>query len=80
MTYLDTSDAKTGDATLGADIMSQIDRVFASVGQGFNAYLETRARSAEIAHLNAMSDAELAQMGLKRDLIVLHVFRDRLGF
>lgn len=75
MAYFNT----TNGSGLGADIMAQVDRVFASIGQGFNAYLELRSRSAEIERLNCLSDAELARMGLKRNLIVHHVFRDKLG-
>jgi hypothetical protein len=41
-----------------------------------NAYLEARARSAQIEALEAKSDGELARMGLTRDRIVAHVFRD----
>lgn len=52
------------------------DAFFSRLGQGFNAYVETCARHAEIAALEAKSDAELAQMGLSRDRIVHYVFRD----
>ena len=40
---------------------------------------ERHARTAQIAALHAKTDAELAAMGLTRDKIVAHVFRDRLG-
>ena len=43
-----------------------------------NAYFERRCRTGEIARLEAMSDEELAKQGIRRDEIVLHVFRDRL--
>lgn len=52
------------------------DSFFARLGQGLNAYIETRSRRAEIVALEAKSDAELAQMGLSRDRIVHYVFRD----
>ncbi len=64
---------------IGPDLRAQIDRVFASIGQGFNAYLEARSRSGEIEFLCSLSDAELAERGISRDRIVHHVFRDRLG-
>jgi len=64
---------------LGTDIRAQLDRLFAGIGQGFNAYLETRSRAGEIDFLNTLSDAELAERGIARDRIVHHVFRDRLG-
>lgn len=64
---------------IGPDLRAQIDRLFASIGQGFNAYLEARSRSGEIAYLNSLSDAELAERGITRDRIAHYVFRDRLG-
>ncbi|WP_417628908.1 hypothetical protein [Pararhodobacter aggregans] len=58
---------------------AQIDRFFASLGQGFNAYLEARTRRDQIERLQMLSDAQLAEMGISRDRIVHHVFRDRLA-
>lgn len=55
---------------------SRIDAFFKRFGQGMNAYLESRARGAQIEALEAKSDDELARMGLTRDRIVAHVFRD----
>ncbi len=55
---------------------SRIDAFFSRFGQGMNAYLEARARSPQIEALEAKSDEELARMGLTRDRIVAHVFRD----
>ncbi|MFN3954865.1 MAG: hypothetical protein ACK4LQ_10455 [Pararhodobacter sp.] len=57
----------------------QADHLFARIGQGFNAYLERRARTDQIARLEALGDAELARRGIKREIIVYHVFRDKLG-
>ena len=37
-----------------------------------------QSRSEEIERLHALSDAELARRGIRRDRIVHHVFRDRL--
>lgn len=54
----------------------RIDAFFSRFGQGMNAYLEARSRSVQIEALEAKSDAELARMGLTRDRIVAHVFRD----
>lgn len=65
-------------ATLAETIRHQADALFARIGQGFNAYLETRARSAELDRFFNMSDEELAARGLTRDGIVQHVFRDKL--
>ncbi|PKP73549.1 MAG: hypothetical protein CVT84_12845 [Alphaproteobacteria bacterium HGW-Alphaproteobacteria-6] len=57
-------------------LADRVDSFFAGLGQGFNAYLERRSRSEEIRRLDAMSDAELAAMGISRDRIAHHVFRD----
>ena len=57
-------------------LRDRIDAFLASMGQGFNAYLERRSRKDEIARLEEMSDAELARLGIARDRIVHHVFRD----
>lgn len=56
----------------------RLDEFFASLGQGFNAYLERRCRTEEIERLNAKSDEELAKMGLNRRDIPRYVFRDML--
>ncbi len=55
-------------------IRAQIDRFFAAVGQGFNAYLEAHSRRDQIERLQRLSDAQLEAMGLTRDRIVHHVF------
>ncbi|GAB4258762.1 MAG: hypothetical protein Kow0013_00870 [Pararhodobacter sp.] len=58
-------------------LRTQIDAFFVALGQGFNAYVEARSRRDQIERLTAMSDAELAKLGIRRDQIVHHVFRDR---
>ena len=55
---------------------SRIDAFFSRIGQGVNAYIESRTHQAEIEALEAKSDEELARMGLTRDRIIAHVFRD----
>lgn len=64
--------------TITETIRHQADALFTRIGQGFNAYLEVRARSAELDRLFSMSDADLANLDLTRDTIVQHVFRDKL--
>lgn len=56
------------------------DRFFARFGKAMTHYIEARSRHTEIAALEAKSDAELAQMGITRDRIVNHVFRDVIGY
>ena len=63
-------------SALSPALRARIDAFFATLGQGVNAYVHTRSRVGEIERLNAMSDAELAEMGLRRDDIPRHVFRD----
>lgn len=70
----------TNTVQLSAPLRARVDAFFTALGQGLNAYIETRSRSAELQRLFDMSDAELARIGLTRDGIVAHVFRDRLGF
>ncbi|KFE36395.1 hypothetical protein [Thioclava atlantica] len=43
----------------------------------FTRFMERQSRQEEIARLEAKTDAQLAAMGLTRDGIVRHVFRDR---
>lgn len=49
---------------------------FASIGNAMIAASSNSARLHKVEMLNAKSDAELAKMGIKRDDIVHHVFRD----
>ena len=55
-------------------------RVLKALGRAFSLNASLEARQAEIRHLQAMSDAELAARGLTRDRIVHHVFRDLYDF
>ena len=57
-------------------IREKVDAFFATVGHGMNAYMERRSRMGQIQALEAKTDAELAKMGIKRERIVHHVFRD----
>ncbi|KGM48079.1 hypothetical protein [Pseudooceanicola atlanticus] len=59
-----------------AGFRGKFDGFLANLGRGFNAYMERRARTDQIAALNAKSDAELAKMGITRDGIPAYVFRD----
>lgn len=69
-----------------ADITSQFsfadsarsgyERLFASIVRGMTNYADTRSRRDKIEALEAKSDEELARMGIRRDEIAYHVFRD----
>jgi uncharacterized protein YjiS (DUF1127 family) len=76
MSVIDLDTKSLRDATL----RMRIDRLLSSLGQGFNAYIEREGRLHEIRRLNAMSDAELSRLGVTRDRIPHHVFRDLMGF
>lgn len=55
-----------------------LDLYLADRAAGMNAYLIRRTRLAGIARLNAMSDADLADLGLQRQDIPAFVFEDIL--
>ena len=61
-------------------LRNRLDAFFAGLGQGFNAYLESASRMREIEALNAKSNEQLQAMGLAREDIPRHVFRDLLAF
>lgn len=55
---------------------SGFSRMLASIGHSLTTYAEARSRRDQIEALMAKTDQELAEMGLKRDGIAMHVFRD----
>ncbi|MBK5946362.1 hypothetical protein CCR83_07895 [Rhodobacter veldkampii DSM 11550] len=63
-----------------ARLLKGLDDYFTSLGQGINAYVERQSRVQEIDRLNAMSDEELLKLGIRRERIAQHVFRDRFVF
>ncbi len=52
-------------------------RILKAVAEAMTRYMERQSRADQIQRLQNKSDAELAQMGLRRADIVRHVFRDR---
>ncbi|MTH64948.1 DUF1127 domain-containing protein [Paracoccus sp. DK608] len=52
--------------------------MIAAMQRAFRHYVNVHSRRDQIASLEALSDQQLAAMGLTRDRIVQHVFRDRL--
>jgi hypothetical protein len=60
-------------------LAARLDRYFVELGQGVNARGLVRERHDLLLWLNARSDGELARMGLTRDGIPTHVFRDLFG-
>ncbi|MDP5334951.1 MAG: hypothetical protein NWT12_04500 [Paracoccaceae bacterium] len=59
-----------------ARLMARIDAFLSTLGQSVNAYMHRKSRMDEIEALNALSDVELAKIGITRDDIPRHVFRD----
>jgi len=51
-------------------------RYLAAIGNALIRFGENHARSRMVAELSNKSDAELAKLGLRREDIVRHVFRD----
>ncbi|NYS23901.1 DUF1127 domain-containing protein [Rhodobacteraceae bacterium 2376] len=72
MAFISTDHRNRAEGSAVADF-------FAGLANGFGAYLERRARTDQIRALNRLSDDELSRMGLTRDQIPFHVFRDRFG-
>ncbi|MFB9150346.1 hypothetical protein [Roseovarius ramblicola] len=52
------------------------DRFIAALEQGFDRMARTQSRRAQIEALEAKSDAELERLGIPRDQIAYHVFKD----
>ncbi|SFR36765.1 hypothetical protein SAMN04488005_1017 [Yoonia tamlensis] len=65
-----------------ADAQSQ-PGLLSRIGTGFVAamirIMDAQDRSPEVRRLEALSDSELAAMGLRRDDIIRYVFRDVYG-
>jgi len=66
----------TSQFSFSESIRSGFRRSLASISRSFVKYAEIKSRRSEIEALQAKSDAELAEMGLERDGIAMHVYRD----
>ncbi|MBS0126563.1 hypothetical protein [Thetidibacter halocola] len=65
---------------MGHDALGpRIDLFLTGVGFGFNPGRIRRARLPQIIALEASSDEELAHLGIDREGILPHVFRDLMG-
>ncbi|MGX9351780.1 hypothetical protein ACS3QZ_11315 [Shimia sp. W99] len=60
-------------------MLRRMDLFLASQGMGFNAGTERRRRLHDAFALDALSDCQLAYLGLTRDQIPAYVFADLLG-
>ncbi|WP_375690448.1 hypothetical protein [Pseudooceanicola sp. LIPI14-2-Ac024] len=68
--------ANASTVSSASGFRARFDNFLTGLGQGFNAYVESRSRVHQIHKLNALSDAELAKRGIKREEIPSYVFRD----
>lgn len=73
MTYITETAPR---ATFPHGILKAMGQGFARFGRILAIASENDARLHEVARLRSLSDAELAEMGLSRDTIVHHVYRD----
>jgi len=80
MTYQTSSDNFSAPSALptafAGKVLSKITSFFRSIGHSLVTATEASARFHQIEALQAKSDEELAKMGLRRDQIVHHVFKD----
>jgi len=68
--------ANTTTHIADAGFRASVASFFAAFGRGMVTYMERRSRADQIARLNALSDAQLAKLGITRDTIPAYVFRD----
>lgn len=52
-----------------------LDQLMVEMGMGFNAYLERHEAIQQLQLLQSLSDAQLAERGLRRDMILDHVLQ-----
>ena len=64
------------DAGLSHRLFSWLNTMGQSIGTALMANAAAEARLREVSRLQAKTDAELAELGISRDRIVHHVFRD----
>ncbi|WP_158963576.1 hypothetical protein [Chachezhania sediminis] len=72
----DQTSSHSHQQNIGTRVTAALDMFFASIGQGFNAYLTTNDHIGQMEQLFEKSDEQLAQMGLTREDIPRYVFRD----
>ncbi len=69
MAFLSTTDFAANTPSVGQKIKSALGSFFTSI-------VRARSRQDQVQALDKMSDAELAEIGIRREDIVRHVFRD----
>lgn len=79
MAYQDSmtpAEVFSSELTTTRNFLSRIGTFFSTVGTAMVNSSSGQARLDRVNALGAKSDAELAEMGIKRDEIVHYVFRD----
>jgi len=74
MAYHDTHSVAAGDIVKSA--IAAVAGFFRSIGKSMMSAAEANHRLKTVERLQAKSDAELTAMGLRREDIIRHVFRD----
>lgn len=75
MAYTTHHTASAAPASL-VSVLKILAKPFVAIGNLLVAMGEANDRSRKVQDLMAMSDAELAERGIKRDQIVQHIFSD----
>lgn len=70
--------ATTSTHTIATPLRDACQRVFSTLARRFEAHMRIQGRRDEIEALERKTDEELAQLGIRRDEIAIHVFRDKL--
>lgn len=63
--------------TIATPLRDAWERFFATLARSFETHMRIQARRDQIEALERKTDAELAELGIRRDEIALHVFRDK---
>jgi uncharacterized protein YjiS (DUF1127 family) len=69
--------ATTTTHTIATPLRDTWERFITRLAHRFEGHMRVRSRRDQIEALEAKSDTELARMGIRRDGIACHVFRDK---
>lgn len=72
--------AYSATVSSSSSFLNVLSSPFVALGDFFVALCENNSRVKRVEQLNALSDAELAKLGIKREDIVSHVYADLMGF
>ncbi len=69
--------ATTTTQTIATPLRDAWERFFSTLARRFEAHMRIQGRRDEIEALERKTDDELAQLGIFRNEIAIHVFRDK---